>query len=169
MSTSLPQQRPAPRCIATCPARRERAKNWAFALKYRYANPSAAPMPGFREIHSPNREFQNQKLPRGGRMHSAATLSSQPHRACGACGATGSTVCHHQRFIVPDGYPLPDEYSVAVCRRCGFVYADPAATQSDYDRFYCEWSKYDDSATATATRVSPHPPAPLPTTAPHAP
>jgi 2-polyprenyl-3-methyl-5-hydroxy-6-metoxy-1,4-benzoquinol methylase len=89
-------------------------------------------------------------------MHSAATLSRQPqpHRACGACGATGNTVCHHQRFIVPDGYPLPNEYNVAVCRRCGFVYADPAATQRDYDRFYCEWSKYDDSATATGGGVS---------------
>jgi 2-polyprenyl-3-methyl-5-hydroxy-6-metoxy-1,4-benzoquinol methylase len=88
-------------------------------------------------------------------MHSAATLSPQPHRACGVCGATGNKVCHHQRFIVPDGYPLPNEYDVAVCGRCGFVYADPAATQCDYDRFYCEWSKYDDSATATGSGVSP--------------
>ena len=89
-------------------------------------------------------------------MHSAATLSPEPHRACGACGATGNTVCHHQRFIVPDGYPLPAEYNVAVCHRCGFVYADPAATQRDYDRFYCEWSKYDDSATATGSGLSPY-------------
>jgi 2-polyprenyl-3-methyl-5-hydroxy-6-metoxy-1,4-benzoquinol methylase len=92
-------------------------------------------------------------------MHSAATLAPQsqfrPHRACGACGATGHTVCHHQRFVVPDGYPLPSDYNVVVCRRCGFVYADPAATQLDYDRFYCEWSKYDDSATATGSGVSP--------------
>ena len=87
-------------------------------------------------------------------MHSAAALSPQPHRACGACGATGNTVCHQQRFIVPDGYPLPSEYNVAVCHRCGFVYADPAATQRDYDRFYCEWSKYDDSATATGSGLS---------------
>jgi 2-polyprenyl-3-methyl-5-hydroxy-6-metoxy-1,4-benzoquinol methylase len=87
-------------------------------------------------------------------MHSAATLSPQPHRACGACGAIGNTVCHHQRFIVPEGYPLPAEYDVVVCGRCGFVYADPAATQPDYDRFYCEWSKYDDAATATGGGVS---------------
>jgi len=98
-------------------------------------------------------------------MHSVATLSPQPHRACGACGATGNTVCHHQRFIVPDGYPLPNEYDVAVCRRCGFVYADPAATQRDYDRFYCEWSKYDDSATATGSGLSPYDAARLGTTA----
>ncbi len=98
-------------------------------------------------------------------MHSAAAFSPQPHRACGACGATGSTVCHHQRFIVPEGYPLPSEYNVAVCRRCGFVYADPAATQHDYDRFYCEWSKYDDSATATGSGLSPCDAARLATTA----
>lgn len=89
-------------------------------------------------------------------MHSATAPGPQPHRTCGACGATGNTVCHRQRFIVPDGYPLPSEYNVVVCRRCGFVYADPAATQHDYDRFYCEWSKYDDSATATGSGVSPY-------------
>lgn len=63
-------------------------------------------------------------------------------------------VCHHQKFVVPEGYPLPAEYDVVVCQRCGFVYADPAATQLDYDRFYCEWSKYDDSATATGSGLS---------------
>jgi SAM-dependent methyltransferase len=98
-------------------------------------------------------------------MHSAATLSPQPHRACGACGASGNTVCHTQRFIVPDGYPLPSEYTVVICRRCGFVYADPAATQRDYDRFYCEWSKYDDSTTATGSGLSPYDAARLATTA----
>jgi 2-polyprenyl-3-methyl-5-hydroxy-6-metoxy-1,4-benzoquinol methylase len=98
-------------------------------------------------------------------MHSATTISPQPHRACGACGASGATVCHTQRFVVPDGYPLPNEYNVVVCRRCGFVYADPAATQRDYDRFYCEWSKYDDSATATGSGLSPYDAARLATAA----
>jgi 2-polyprenyl-3-methyl-5-hydroxy-6-metoxy-1,4-benzoquinol methylase len=98
-------------------------------------------------------------------MHSAATLSPQLHRACGACGATGRTVCHQQRFVIPDDYPLPNEYKVVVCHRCGFVYADPAATQRDYDRFYCEWSKYDDSATATGSGVSSYDAARLSATA----
>ncbi|MGA2353812.1 MAG: class I SAM-dependent methyltransferase [Terriglobales bacterium] len=89
-------------------------------------------------------------------MHSAATLSPHPGRACGACGHAGHYVCHRQRFVIPDGYPLPSEYNVVVCRRCGFVYADPAATQRDYDRFYGEWSKYDDLVTATGSGVSPY-------------
>jgi SAM-dependent methyltransferase len=95
------------------------------------------------------------ELPSEALMYSDASLGSQPHRSCGACGTTENSVCHHQRFIVPDGYPLPNEYDVAVCHRCGFVYADPAATQRDYDRFYCEWSKYDDSSTATGSGFSP--------------
>jgi SAM-dependent methyltransferase len=98
-------------------------------------------------------------------MHSPATLRPQPHRACGACGSSGNTVCHHQRFIVPDGYPLPNAYDVVVCGRCGFVYANPAATQDDYDRFYCDWSKYDDSSTATGSGVSPYDAARLSTVA----
>jgi 2-polyprenyl-3-methyl-5-hydroxy-6-metoxy-1,4-benzoquinol methylase len=67
--------------------------------------------------------------------------------------------------VVPDGYPLPNEYAVVVCHRCGFVYADPAATQGDYDSFYCEWSKYDDSTTATGSGVSSHDAARLAATA----
>jgi SAM-dependent methyltransferase len=89
-------------------------------------------------------------------MHSGIAVGQRPYRACGVCGATRNTICHRQQFIVPDGYPLPDEYNVVACRCCGFVYADPAATQLDYDCFYCEWSKYDDSATATGSGVSPY-------------
>ncbi len=89
-------------------------------------------------------------------MHSAATPKLQPHRPCGACGATSTSVLHHQRFVVPDGYPLPSEYNVVACGRCGFVFADAAASQADYDYFYCDWSKYDHFATATGSGVSPY-------------
>jgi 2-polyprenyl-3-methyl-5-hydroxy-6-metoxy-1,4-benzoquinol methylase len=113
-------------------------------------------------------EFQNQHLQHEEPMPSTAAirpLCPRPLRACSACGAHNGTICHHQRFVVPSGYPLPAEYDVAICRRCGFVYADPAATQRDYDRFYSEWSKYDDSATATGSGVSPYDAARLATTA----
>src|ERR1700678_4582558 len=113
-------------------------------------------------------EFQNQHLQHEEPMPSTAAirpLCPRPLRACSACGAHNGTICHHQRFVVPSGYPLPAEYDVAICRRCGFVYADPAATQRDYDRFYCEWSKYDDSATATGSGVSAYDAARLSTTA----
>jgi 2-polyprenyl-3-methyl-5-hydroxy-6-metoxy-1,4-benzoquinol methylase len=98
-------------------------------------------------------------------MHSAAARGTKSRRACGACGSLSTTICHHQRFIVPDGYPLPAKYDVVICNRRDFVYADSDATQHDYDRFYCEWSKYDDSATASGSGVSPYDAARLSTTA----
>src|SRR5215472_13420414 len=98
-------------------------------------------------------------------MHSAATLSPRVHRACGACGADKATVCHHQEFVVPDGYPLPAAYDVLTCARCGFVFADPPATQKDYDFFYSDWSKYDDPKVATGGGTSKYDAARLATTA----
>lgn len=87
-------------------------------------------------------------------MHSAAAPSLRPHRACSACGADSTSVCHHQKFIVPDGYPLPAAYDIVACRRCGFVYADPSASQQDYDYFYSDWSKYDDATVSTGGGLS---------------
>lgn len=87
-------------------------------------------------------------------MHSAATSSVRSHRPCAACGADNSVVCHHQKFVVPEGYPLPATYDVVVCRRCSFVYADAGATQHDYDCFYTDWSKYDDATASTGGGVS---------------
>jgi SAM-dependent methyltransferase len=53
------------------------------------------------------------------------------------------------RFALPDGHPLTDAYDVVTCRECGFVYADTASSQADYDRYYAELSKYSDAATGT--------------------
>jgi len=63
-------------------------------------------------------------------------------------------VCHHQEFVVPNNYPLPAAYDVLICRRCGFAHADPQASQQDYDYFYREWSKYDDTKTSTGRGLS---------------
>ena len=77
-------------------------------------------------------------------------------RSCGACGGTSNALIHKQRFVVPDGYPLPDTYSIVSCNSCGFIYADAAATQEDYDRFYSDWSKYDDAVTSTGSGRRKH-------------
>ena len=83
-------------------------------------------------------------------MRSAIAPIHSP-RGCGACGGTSSSGIHRQRFVVPEGYPLPATYSVVSCNSCGFIYADAAATQEDYNRFYSDWSKYDDAATSTGS------------------
>jgi SAM-dependent methyltransferase len=48
-----------------------------------------------------------------------------------------------------EGHPLSNGYDVVACNYCGFVYADTAVTQADYDRFYAQHSKYEDPKTAT--------------------
>lgn len=63
---------------------------------------------------------------------------------------------HTQRFVVEENHPLSDGYVVACCADCGFVYADVAATQADYDAFYATLSKYDDGATSTGSGDSPN-------------
>lgn len=70
-------------------------------------------------------------------------------RRCPVCDASESEVLHRQSFIVPDGHPLPDGYEVVCCIRCGFGYADSIVTQSEYDRYYADHSKYEDEGTST--------------------
>src|SRR5262249_55489870 len=85
---------------------------------------------------------------------SSCTTAAHLSRSCGACGATSNSVIHKQRFIVPHGYPLPASYSMVCCNTCGFVYADVPAVQEDYNRFYREWSKYDDAANSTGSGLN---------------
>jgi SAM-dependent methyltransferase len=87
-------------------------------------------------------------------MPSTTATRASSFRGCGACGRTQKKLLHHQNFVVPEGYPLPAEYDVVCCTGCGFVFADPAATQSDYDFFYREWSKYDDPSNSTGSGLS---------------
>lgn len=75
--------------------------------------------------------------------------ASPPRRACPVCGGMAVTRLHEQKFELVEGHPLAGGYSVVVCRACGFVYADTAVTQQDYDRFYAELSKYEDQKTST--------------------
>jgi len=67
-------------------------------------------------------------------------------RSCPVCGGSRREVLHQQHFAVFDGYPLPDRYDVAACSECGMVFADTAATQEDYNRYYSEWSIYAERA-----------------------
>lgn len=76
-------------------------------------------------------------------------LKKTSARGCPVCAATGCEVLHTQRFVLPEGHPLASGYDVVCCEQCGFVYADTAGTQADYDAFYARFSKYEDSQTST--------------------
>jgi len=70
-------------------------------------------------------------------------------RRCPLCSTAGVEVLHTQRFQMPGGSPLPDVYDVVACPGCGLVYADTPAPQQAYDRYYAEFSRYEDPAVAT--------------------
>jgi 2-polyprenyl-3-methyl-5-hydroxy-6-metoxy-1,4-benzoquinol methylase len=76
-------------------------------------------------------------------------------RGCPICEATACEVLHTQRFVLPEGHPLTDGYDVVCCRACGFVYADTAVSQRDYDTFYRQYSKYEDQKTSTGGGDTP--------------
>jgi len=70
-------------------------------------------------------------------------------RPCPICSTTTIEVLHTQHFALPADSPLPASYDVAACPECGFVYADTPVRQSAYDRYYAEFSKYEDPSVAT--------------------
>lgn len=76
-------------------------------------------------------------------------------RNCPVCECAGGEVLHTQRFILADNHPLRDGYDVVCCARCGFCFADTAATQRDYDEFYANFSKYADNKTSTGGGGTP--------------
>lgn len=69
-------------------------------------------------------------------------------RPCPVCRADQVVVLHHQQFTLPEGHLLADGYDVVSCGRCGFAYADTAAKQADYDRFYSELSHYESTVSS---------------------
>jgi SAM-dependent methyltransferase len=75
-------------------------------------------------------------------------------RKCPVCSHGEGDVLHTQRFVLEEGHPLAAGYDVAHCAACGFVFADVAATQADYDAFYAKLSKYDDPASSTGSGES---------------
>lgn len=70
-------------------------------------------------------------------------------RHCPICGYEKAEILHTQNFLLTENHPLPKNYDVVCCKKCGFVYADTPASQNVYDYFYTEWSKYEDEKTST--------------------
>jgi SAM-dependent methyltransferase len=82
-------------------------------------------------------------------------MHKNAERACPICQTAVVDVLHSERFVLPEGHPLPDRYDVVCCDGCGFVYADSPATQADYDRYYALFSKYEDNQTTTGAGETP--------------
>lgn len=70
-------------------------------------------------------------------------------RPCSICDNTTVKFLHRQKFALPEGHPLAEGYEVVCCENCGFVYADTPVSQGAYDKFYAQYSKYEDKQTGT--------------------
>jgi len=82
-------------------------------------------------------------------------VSTSAFRACPVCSGTECAPLHAQRFVLPEGHPLAQGYSVVACQHCGFVYADTDVTEQRFDDFYASRSKYEDSQLGTGGGGSP--------------
>jgi 2-polyprenyl-3-methyl-5-hydroxy-6-metoxy-1,4-benzoquinol methylase len=76
-------------------------------------------------------------------------------RGCPICESKACEFLRYQKFVLPEGHPLSQGYDVVYCQDCGFVFADTAVTQADYDAFYAQFSKYEDQQTSTGGGESP--------------
>lgn len=66
-------------------------------------------------------------------------------RNCPICSCEEGEILHTQRFNLSIEHILPSSYDVIACKDCSFVYGDTSANQLDYDRYYAELSKYEDT------------------------
>jgi SAM-dependent methyltransferase len=70
-------------------------------------------------------------------------------RHCPVCQCKYGEILHTQKFALSENILLPKEYDVVSCNKCGFIYADTSASQNDYDKFYIDQSKYEDTKTGS--------------------
>ena len=70
-------------------------------------------------------------------------------RACPICGHNGGVHLLNLDFVLYEDHPLSEGYDLVSCEECGFVFADTSVTQSDYDRYYAKFSRYEDNRTCT--------------------
>lgn len=70
-------------------------------------------------------------------------------RICPVCSHDRGTHLLSLDFVLYEDHPLSGGYDLASCEKCGFVFADTSVTQSDYDRYYAKFSRYEDNRTCT--------------------
>ncbi len=69
-------------------------------------------------------------------------LQSAQHRDCPLCRGSEVIPLKSVRTLQPSSSPLPEQYDLVACPACDFVYADTAASQVCYERYYAKQAKY---------------------------
>lgn len=71
-----------------------------------------------------------------------SVMKTAKHRDCPLCGGSRVEWLKQVSVPQPSTSPLPDQYDLAACTACDFVYADTTADQACYDRYYASLAKY---------------------------
>lgn len=66
-----------------------------------------------------------------------------PRTCCPVCGSTKNEVLHKHRFAEADDDTVKG-YDVSLCPVCGLVFANNIPAQSEFDRYYEQFNKYQD-------------------------
>ena len=80
------------------------------------------------------------------KLRGASVTSRRP---CPVCNSHEAQYLHTMHFALPETSPLPANYNVVVCVRCGSGFADSDAPADAYNEYYQSFSKYEDSSVAT--------------------
>lgn len=67
------------------------------------------------------------------------SFDNEPRR-CAVCGSNAKKALFEQRFATVG---LVTGYTVVVCEKCGFAFADQVPSQASFERYYRELSKYE--------------------------
>lgn len=68
------------------------------------------------------------------------------NRHCPVCGEKKAKILKKISMKIPENYHLPDFYEVAVCGKCGHVYANTGASMEDYEWYYTHCNFYGDDS-----------------------
>ena len=82
-------------------------------------------------------------------------MIANANRPCPICESLKVDVLHEINFELPASSPLPSNYRIVSCEICGMVYADNKSSQNNYDKYYEQFSKYEDTKTASGGGYTP--------------
>lgn len=63
-------------------------------------------------------------------------------RKCPVCGCNVAKRMCSISYVLPEGNPLPRQYDVVCCSKCGFSYANVGANQNVYNEYYENYNIY---------------------------
>lgn len=74
-------------------------------------------------------------------------------RKCPVCNNNEAKRMCNISYILPEGNPLPRQYDVVCCLKCGFTYANVDASQNIYNDYYENYNMYVEDTLIKSTNI----------------